>query len=279
MVLIKAKLISMGKGGTQKNISQAVLKSLDVIVPPLSEQKRIVSRIEELFSQLDASVAKLKTAKERLKVYRQAVLKEAFSKFDGSIEKTISSVCENIVDCPHSTPKWVQKGKLCLRTTNFKPGYLNLSEKNYVSEETFCERISRLAPKPGDVLFSREGAILGIACIIPDGLEVCMGQRMMLLRPSEDLLNKYLMYYLNSPKARTLIIENVGGTASPHINVGDIKNFTIPIIPFAQQQSVVAEIESRLSVCDNIEKTVGTALQQAEALRQSILKIAFEGGL
>ena len=279
MVLVKAKLISMGKGGTQKNISQAVLKSLDVIVPPLSEQKRIVSRIEELFSQLDASVAKLKTAKERLKVYRQAVLKEAFSKFDGSIEKTISSVCENIVDCPHSTPKSVQKGKLCLRTTNFKPGYLNLSEKNYVSEETFCERISRLAPKPGDVLFSREGAILGIACKIPDGLEVCMGQRMMLLRPSEDLLNKYLMYYLNSPKARTLIIENVGGTASPHINVGDIKNFTIPIIPFAQQQSVVAEIESRLSVCDNIEKTVGTALQQAEALRQSILKIAFEGGL
>lgn len=275
----ETKLSAQGTGTTFKAITQATIKNLDVPVPPLSEQEHIVSRIEELFSQLDASVAELKTAKERLKVYRQAVLKEAFSKFDGSIEKTISSVCENIVDCPHSTPKSVQKGKLCLRTTNFKPGYLNLSEKNYVSEETFCERISRLAPKPGDVLFSREGAILGIACIIPDGLEVCMGQRMMLLRPSEDLLNKYLMYYLNSPKARTLIIENVGGTASPHINVGDIKNFTIPIIPFAQQQSVVAEIESRLSVCDNIEKTVGTALQQAEALRQSILKIAFEGGL
>lgn len=266
-------------GTTRKRISRKNLDKIQFNIPPLPEQEHIISRIEELFSQLDASVAELKTAKERLKVYRQAVLKEAFSKFDGSIEKTISSVCENIVDCPHSTPKWVQKGKLCLRTTNFKPGYLNLSEKNYVSEETFCERISRLAPKPGDVLFSREGAILGIACIIPDGLEVCMGQRMMLLRPSEDLLNKYLMYYLNSPKARTLIIENVGGTASPHINVGDIKNFTIPIIPFAQQQSVVAEIESRLSVCDNIEKTVGTALQQAEALRQSILKKVFEGGL
>ena len=275
----ESQLSAKGTGTTFKAITQATIKNLDVPVPPLPDQEHIVFRIEELFSQLDASVAELKTAKERLKVYRQAVLKEAFSKFDGSIEKTISSVCENIVDCPHSTPKWVQKGKLCLRTTNFKPGYLNLSEKNYVSEETFCERISRLAPKPGDVLFSREGAILGIACIIPDGLEVCMGQRMMLLRPSEDLLNKYLMYYLNSPKARTLIIENVGGTASPHINVGDIKNFTIPIIPFAQQQSVVAEIESRLSVCDNIEKTVGTALQQAEALRQSILKKAFEGKL
>lgn len=279
LIYLRKTIQDMGSGTTFKEISAKKFGAVQVTIPPLVEQEHIISRIEELFSQLDASVAELKTAKERLKVYRQAVLKEAFSKFDGSIEKTISSVCENIVDCPHSTPKWVQKGKLCLRTTNFKPGYLNLSEKNYVSEETFCERISRLAPKPGDVLFSREGAILGIACIIPDGLEVCMGQRMMLLRPSEDLLNKYLMYYLNSPKARTLIIENVGGTASPHINVGDIKNFTIPIIPFAQQQSVVAEIESRLSVCDNIEKTVGTALQQAEALRQSILKIAFEGGL
>lgn len=270
---------ALDKSTTIPSLAKRDLLNIEMPVPPLPDQERIVARIEELFSQLDAGVAELKTAKERLKVYRQAVLKEAFSKFDGSIEKTISSVCENIVDCPHSTPKSVQKGKLCLRTTNFKPGYLNLSEKNYVSEETFCERISRLAPKPGDVLFSREGAILGIACIIPDGLEVCMGQRMMLLRPSEDLLNKYLMYYLNSPKARTLIIENVGGTASPHINVGDIKNFTIPIIPFAQQQSVVAEIESRLSVCDNIEKTVDTALRQAEALRQSILKKAFEGGL
>lgn len=279
LIYLRKTIQDMGSGTTFKEISAKKFGAVQVTIPPLVEQEHIISRIEELFSQLDASVAELKTAKERLKVYRQAVLKEAFSKFDGSIEKTISSVCENIVDCPHSTPKWVQKGKLCLRTTNFKPGYLNLSEKNYVSEETFCERISRLAPKPGDVLFSREGAILGIACIIPDGLEVCMGQRMMLLRPSEDLLNKYLMYYLNSPKARTLIIENVGGTASPHINVGDIKNFTIPIIPFAQQQSVVAEIESRLSVCDNIEKTVGTALQQAEALRQSILKKAFEGGL
>ena len=279
LIYLRKTIQDMGSGTTFKEISAKKFGAVQVTIPPLVEQEHIISRIEELFSQLDASVAELKTAKERLKVYRQAVLKEAFSKFDGSIEKTISSVCENIVDCPHSTPKWVQKGKLCLRTTNFKPGYLNLSEKNYVSEETFCERISRLAPKPGDVLFSREGAILGIACIIPDGLEVCMGQRMMLLRPSEDLLNKYLMYYLNSPKARTLIIENVGGTASPHINVGDIKNFTIPIIPFAQQQSVVAEIESRLSVCDNIEKTVGTALQQAEALRQSILKKAFEGKL
>lgn len=279
LIYLRKTIQDMGSGTTFKEISAKKFGAVQVTIPPLVEQERIVARIEELFSQLDASVAELKTAKERLKVYRQAVLKEAFSNVNGNTERTISSICETIVDCPHSTPKWTQNGKLCLRTTNFKPGYLDLAEKNYVSEETFHERIARLAPIPGDVLFSREGAILGIACIIPDGLEVCMGQRMMLLRPSKDLLNKYLMYYLNSPKARTLVIENIGGTASPHINVGDIKQFTIPVVPLIQQQSIVSEIESRLSVCNNIEKTVDTALQQAEALRQSILKKAFEGRL
>ena len=265
---------NVATGSVRDNLKLSMLYEFPINLPDIMEQQCIVKI-------LDTVCSLILIYQQKLDQYDN-LIKARFVEMFGDEKypsRTVNELCTNIVDCPHSTPKWVQKGKLCLRTTNFKPGYLNLSEKNYVSEETFCERISRLAPKPGDVLFSREGAILGIACIIPDGLEVCMGQRMMLLRPSEDLLNKYLMYYLNSPKARTLIIENVGGTASPHINVGDIKNFTIPIIPFAQQQSVVAEIESRLSVCDNIEKTVGTALQQAEALRQSILKIAFEGGL
>ncbi len=279
LIYLRKSIQDMGSGTTFKEISAKKFGTVQVIIPPLPEQERIVARIEELFSQLDASVNELKTAKERLKVYRQAVLKEAFSNLENSVEKTIVSVCANIVDCPHSTPKWTASGKLCLRTTNFKPGYLDLSEKQYVSDKTFDERIIRLKPEPGDILFSREGAILGIACMIPNGLEVCLGQRMMLFRPKEGLLGKYLMHYLNSPRARALIQRNIGGTASPHINVGDIKQFLIPMVPPIQQQYVVSEVESRLSICDSIQKTVDTALQQAEALRQSILKKAFEGGL
>lgn len=70
-----------------------------------------------------------------------------------------------------------------------------------------------------------------------------------------------------------------GGSASPHVNVGDIKSQRIPKINLEEQNNAVKEIESRLSVCDSIEKTIDTALQEAEALRQSILKQAFEGGL
>lgn len=249
---------------------------IKIAVPSLPEQECIVARIEELFSELDKSVETLRTTKQQLAVYRQAVLKEAFENIPMPTHKPLASLCKNIVDCPHSTPKWVSSGKLCLRTTNFRRGYLDLSEKNYVSEETFNTRILRLKPLPGDVLYSREGAILGLACIIPPELEVCMGQRMMLLRPVDELDNRFLMHYLNSPKARELVVKSIGGTASPHINVGDIKKFYIPFVPKLKQIEVISEIESRLSVCDSIEQTVDTALQQADALRLSILKESFE---
>ena len=74
-----------------------------------------------------------------------------------------------------------------------------------------------------------------------------------------------------------LVMQNIGGTASPHINVGDIKEFLIPTPDISNQLAIVEEIEVRLSVCDNIEKTVESVLKQAGAMRQCILKNAFEG--
>lgn len=265
------------KGTGTPHVNQELLKSFEVPVPPLPEQERIVARIEELFSELDKAVETLKKTKEQLAVYRQAVLKEAFDSINNFDKDSVQSICDNIVDCPHSTPKWTQKGKICLRTSNFKRGYLDLTEINYVSEETYNIRNARLIPQPGDVLYSREGAILGIACIIPENLCVCLGQRMMLLRPNTRVVNKFLMYYLNSPRVTAYVASITGGSASPHVNVGDIKNFKLPVPPISEQIKLIEKLESRLSVCDSIEKTIDTALQESEAMRQSIFKKAFEG--
>src|SRR5262249_42409102 len=95
---------------------------------------------------------------------------------------TADTISSAIVDCPHSTPRWTDSGRVCLRTTNFHPGKLDLAEVRFVSEATYQDRIQRLEPKAGDVVYSREGGILGIACIIPPGVTVCLGQRMMLFR-------------------------------------------------------------------------------------------------
>lgn len=252
---------------------------IKVLIPPLDEQSRIVTRIDELFSELDKAVDTLKTTKEQLEVYRQAVLVDAFRVATNSTHLKIGYVCAKIVDCPHSTPKWEKNGKLCLRTTNFKRGYLDLQSPNYVSEETFNDRNRRIIPQSGDVLYSREGSVLGIACTIPSNVYPCLGQRMMLLRSGEKLNNRYLMHYLNSPMVTNHVIATKGGTGSPHINVGDIKEFQIPIPSLEEQSNIVRQIEEQLSSCDNVEKTVDAILTQADAMRQSILKQAFEGTL
>lgn len=276
----RPNLIKQGVGGAQLNISQTILKKLEISYPDsIPEQEHIVSRIEELFSELDKAVDTLKTTKEQLEVYRQAVLVDAFRVSTNSTHLKIGYVCAKIVDCPHSTPKWEKNGKLCLRTTNFKRGYLDLQSPNYVSEETFNDRNRRIIPQSGDVLYSREGSVLGIACTIPSNVYPCLGQRMMLLRSGEKLNNRYLMHYLNSPMVTNHVIATKGGTGSPHINVGDIKEFQIPIPSLEKQSNIVRQIEEQLSSCDNVEKTVDAILTQADAMRQSILKQAFEGTL
>ena len=252
---------------------------IKVSIPSLDEQSRIVSRIDELFSELDKAVDTLKTTKEQLAVYRQVILVDAFKEALGSPYFEIEQMCDKIVDCPHSTPKWTEYGELCLRTTNFKRGYLDLQVPNYVSKEAFDERNRRITPSPGDVLYSREGSILGIACIIPEGINPCLGQRMMLLRTKDTLNNRYLMHYLNSPMVTNHVIATKGGTGSPHINVGDIKAFPIPVPEIDIQEKIVNDLEEKLSVCDGVEKTVDAALAQADAMRQSILKQAFEEGI
>lgn len=263
-------------GTTRLKLTQAQMRKIPIPNIPSDEQSRIVASIEELFSELDKAVDTLKTTKEQLEVYRQTILVDAFRAATNSTYLKVGCVCAKIVDCPHSTPKWEKSGKLCLRTTNFKRGYLDLQSPNYVSEETFHDRNRRIIPQPGDVLYSREGSVLGIACTIPSNVYPCLGQRMMLLRSGEKLNNRYLMHYLNSPMVTNHVIATKGGTGSPHINVGDIKEFQIPIPSLEEQSNIVRQIEEQLSSCDNVEKTVDAILAQADAMRQSILKQAFE---
>jgi len=192
---------------------------------------------------------------------------------------SVETICSEIVDCPHSTPKWEASGRICLRTTEFLHGRLDLSDVRYVSQATYDDRIKRLRPREKDIVYSREGGILGVACLIPAGLDPCLGQRMMLLRCHTLFDPSLLMYWLNSPDVLARVRSLTGGSASPHLNVGEVKMFPVPVPPLHEQQQIVAEVERRLSVIDELEATVEANLTRADRLRQAILKVAFQGKL
>jgi type I restriction enzyme S subunit len=189
---------------------------------------------------------------------------------DWSIEPLIK-VASDIVDCPHSTPKWTTEGKLCVRTNQFRPGRLDLSEVRFVSESTYLERIQRLEPVENDILYSREGGILGIACRVPPNTELCLGQRMMLIRAGARVDPLFLEMVLNSPLVTKIALEKTTGGAAPRINVSTVKAYPIPIPPLDEQNRIVAKVNELMALCDRLEVQLATVQEETVGLLESVL--------
>lgn len=260
-------------GTTRKRISRKNLDKIQFNIPPLPEQEHIISRIEELFSQLDASVAELKTAKERLNVYRQAVLKEAFDS------------CKDFV--PLATLGDLGRGKSKHRPRNdaalFENGkypFIQTGEVKAAPKHITCYskmygdfglQQSKLWPK-GTLCITIAANIAETAFL---GIDACFPDSVVGFTPYEHILPEYVRYFIESQKQRLWAF--APATAQKNINLDTLEKLTIPYCSVEEQEQIVRKIDSKKSVCDSIEKTVDTALQQAEALRQSILKKAFEG--
>lgn len=277
LLLMKSKLISLGKGGTQKNISLTVLNSIDVVVPPITEQQRIVDRIEEMFSQLDSAVETLKKTKQQLAVYRQAVLKEAFESC--TREVMIDTVCEHVTDGDHMPPPKSTNGIPFIMISNIKNNIIDFSNTAFVGREYYENIDVKRRPQNGDVLYTVTGSF-GIPILIDFEKEFCFQRHIALLRPNELINQKFLYYVMQTPYVYSQATDCATGTAQKTVGLTVLRKILIPFIDSIEEQKrIVKEVESKMSVCDNIEKTIDTALQQAEAMRQSILKKAFEGDL
>jgi type I restriction enzyme S subunit len=136
-----------------------------------------------------------------------------------------------------------------------------------------------MVPQENDVIFSREGALLGIAVRVPTNLQFCLGQRMMIFRLGECVDAQYYETVLNSMTFRSQYTREITGTASPHLNIQDTRTLGIPLPPSAEQRRIVEKVERRLSVVQEVDAVIAANLARAERLRQSILKQAFEGKL
>lgn len=251
---------------------------IKVLIPPLDEQFRVVARIEEFFSELDKAVDTLKTTKEQLEVYRQAVLKEIFD----SVSTTsvhIKDVCLDIkvgiVIKP--TQYYVsENGVPAFRNANVRRGYINDTDWVMISKEGHQQNC-RSEVHTNDVLISRSGANLGMASVVPARYNGYNAIDVVIAVPDiSKVIPEFLAQYTNSPMGRAIVKKNERGAAQGHLNVSAYANLPIGVPDLQEQEKLVKQISDRLSVCDSIEKTVDTALAQADAMRQSILKQAFE---
>ncbi len=292
----KPKLVQQGVGGAQPNISQTILKDLDLPLPPLETQHAIVSKIEELFSELDKGIAELKTAQQQLKTYRQSVLKSAFEGKltndnvkegelpDGWEMKKLLN--ETYLITKGASPKWQginytndSDQVLFITSENVRENFIDITNPKYL-ELSFNEKQKRSILKSGDILINIVGASIGRASLFNLEVNANINQAVCVVRLKEHIFNKYLSYFLNSNKALSYYIKNKVDVARANLSLADIGNieFNCPST-LEEQHLIVQEIESRLSVADKMEQSIQESLQKAEALRQSILKKAFCGEL
>ena len=256
-------------------------KELDI--PPVPEQKRIVARIEELFSELDNGMETLQKTKQQLAVYRQAVMKVVFQGVaQNHVMVSMGEILSGIeggksFKCEERPPQETEYGIVKVSAVTW--GTFNEEESKTCQSSQFIES-KRI--KAGDFLFSRANTLELVGnCVVVETVNknLMLSDKILRFHFEDGILPKYVMYYLRTHEGKKQIQEYSTGNQESMRNIGQdrIKKINVPVCSMEEQNRVVSEIETRLSVCDSIEKTVDTALQQAEAMRQSILKKAFEG--
>ena len=206
--------------------------------------------------------------------YDQAAFNERAPQFPLPPSWTIeplSRVCENIVDCPHTTPKWTESGVLCIRTNQVRAGVIDLSSPHFVSEETYQIRVERLEPRCDDILYIREGGVLGVGCRIPPATRLCLGQRLMLIRANKSVWPRFLELCLNSPWITDFAREKTTGGAAPRVNMSVVRGYPIPLPPLAEQHRIVAKVDDLMALCDQLEAQLTATQTDSRRLLDAVL--------
>lgn len=325
---------------------------IEIPTPPLTEQHRIVAKIEELFSELDQGIDNLKTAQAQLKVYRQALLKHAFEgkltaewraqnadKLESAsvlqqriqhareqryqqqlaewqangkkgtkpkAPKPIAPLTaeelaelpelplgwgwfklENLADVSGGLTKNQKRNTLpirrpFLRVANVYANRLELSDMHEIGISE--SEIDRVLLVKGDILVVEgNGSVdqIGRVAIWDDSIQGCVHQNHLIkARPLNAVFSDFILHFLMSEFGRKLIVMSASSTSGLHtLSISKVENLFIPFCIKEEQGLLLTELSSKLTLIESLNQTITTSLQQAEALRQSILKKAFSGEL
>lgn len=268
------KLKSMAVGGVVNNLNSEMVRNVIVPVPDKEEQ----SEIADLFDKIKKILDDRKQELEQLDTLVKSRFAEMFGDPVANDKEwttlPLEEACKTIVDCPHSTPSYTTEntGFMCIRTSIVKKNKILWDDIEYIPEDEFIKRIQRKKPEIGDVVYTREGAILGIAAIIDRECNVALGQRSMLLSPDANkCLSEFLCVAMNCDSFLDNALKGIAGSASPHINVGDIKSFKM-IMPPIELQNQFADFVQQV---DKSKSKIQKSLEETQLLFDSLMQKYF----
>lgn len=280
----KDHLLNTGEkaGATRQALTKTQLQEFKVTIPPLPEQKRIVTILDDAFARIDAAIANTEknivNTRELFESYLNGVFEQ---KGDGWEDTCVEKLCDSIIDCINKTaPKVDEETPFkMLRTTNIRNGLVNINHVKHVTEEVYHAWTRRQIPAYGDVLLTREAPMGEVGILLTDE-KVFLGQRIVSYRVNSTKLdNRFLLYAFQSSFLQQQMNKVASGSTVQHIRVPDTKKWIIPT-PSLEQQAIIADNLDRLKEKkQNIECLYQQKLTALHELKQSILHKAFSGEL
>ena len=268
LLSLKAHVNALGRGVAQNNINMRILRELNIPIPDITIQQKIIL----LLDQVDKLIALRKQQLDKLDELVKARFAEMFS--HGFPKVKAEEVCTNIVDCPHATPKYTGNHLIypAIRTSEIKNGQIVWSSMKYVDVNEYNERTKRLVPKAGDIVYAREGTY-GDCVILPPDFNFCLGQRTMLFRPNTRVCTpEYLHQALRSDNVKRQADESNAGSTVPHVNVADAKVFTFSLPPIELQLI----FDDFIKQVETTRLTIQRGLDKLEMMKKTLMQQYFE---
>jgi type I restriction enzyme, S subunit len=272
-------LASEAKGAAQKGVYLKQLKIIQIPLPPISEQERIVEKLDALFRRIDDASNRLNQILKHSQALFASALDDAIRSREITLTKTLVELAQ-FIDYRGRTPKKTESGIPLVTAKNVRMGIINDEPREYIADDAYDSWMTRGFPKAGDLLFTTE-APLGNVAVINRIDKFALAQRVVCLQALRDdeYISSYMLYYMMSHEFKTMVDKGKTGSTVKGIKSSVLKKFRIPLPPMEEQRRIVEHLDGLSERIQTLEKTTRNRLEHLAALKASLLDAAFRGKL
>lgn len=290
LLYVVDQLYAKTHGSGMVHITLKPFKSTRIMLPELNEQRRVVGKIESLFSKLDEAKEKAQAVVDSFETRKAAILHKAFTGeltakwreehgvgMDSWEVRTLDSVCSSIFDGDHMPPPKAESGIPFLVISNVNTGHLTFENTRFVPQEYYDTLSNTRKPQLGDVLYTLVGSF-GIPVVVNSKRPFCFQRHMALLRPI-DVSPQFLWYILQTPEIYDKASSIATGTAQLTVPIKGLRAMTISRPNIAEQVEIVRILDVFFAREHSAKEAAEAVLDQIDLMKKSILTRAFRGEL